>query len=122
MGKGTKVGLPEAKEPKAWFYDVLNFVTPFVPVWTSGYKMNKRSEADNGTLTYRTLAYNFRQEIQDMMKRGSKGYAKGSFGVTYSYNLSQPDREEGDALEKDQQTSGKGRGNKRSYRSTTGDS
>ena len=44
--------------------------------------MVKGDEVDRGTLTYRTLANNFRKKIRSRAK-GGKGFKLGAFGPIY---------------------------------------
>ena len=50
--------------------------------------MVKGDEVDRGTLTYRTLANDFRKEIRSRAK-GGKGFKPGAFGPTYGQDSSQ---------------------------------
>ena len=48
--------------------------------------MNKGDQADQGTLSYRTLANDFRKEIRSKAKTGNRGFKPGAFGPTYGHD------------------------------------
>lgn len=124
MSLGIQKDLAEAKKGAVWFHDFLDAVRPIIPNWALTYRLNKGDKAEEGTLSYRTLANDFRKEIPSGAK-GGKSYAKGSFGVTYGTD--QPEKKEdeaeetGDASSSHAQKSRKA-SNKRARKSTTASS
>ena len=48
--------------------------------------MNKGDQTDQGTLSYRTLANDFRKEIRSKAKSGNRGFKPKAFGPTYGHD------------------------------------
>ena len=62
--------------------------------WTTSYRLAKQSEVDAGSLTYRTLANDFRKELRHRKSTSSGKIAKGSFAASFGPKT---DCAEGDA-------------------------
>jgi hypothetical protein len=87
--------VPEAQSTSSWFEDFLHAIDPVMDYWATLYRLIKQSEVDSGSLTYRTLANDFRNELRLRKSTSSSGkIAKGSFGVSFGPNA---DCAEGDA-------------------------
>ena len=87
--------VPEALSISSWFDDFLHAVDPLMGYWTTAYRLTKQSEVDSGSLTYRTLANDFRKELRHRKSTSSSGKtAKGSFGAAFGPKA---DSAEGDA-------------------------
>jgi len=84
MAIAQRKRVPEALNTKSWFYDFLNAVKPILGNWVTSYKLIKEVQL---TLTYRTVANDFREEVRQLTKAripvGSR-IAKGSFGPSFA--------------------------------------
>ena len=86
--------VPEAQSISSWFDDFLRAVDPLMGYWTTSYRLAKQSEVDAGSLTYRTLANDFRKELRHRKSTSSGKIAKGSFAASFGPKT---DCAEGDA-------------------------
>lgn len=105
--------VPDTKHPVEWVADFLNVVRPFREQWAVTYKMFKRQDIEDGTLTYRELANDFREEVRSSrLKQGSTPtIAKGAFGPSFADQDDQ--RAAVDALKQgDVETQAGGKGSK----------
>jgi hypothetical protein len=75
--------VPGSETPTFWFQDLAIAIQQILPTWTVSYRISKHSEICNGTLSYRTVANDLRQEVNLMRPALSSRAAKGSFGATY---------------------------------------
>ena len=82
MSDGIEKDLLETQKVNSWFDDFTIAVQQVLPNWATLYIMVKGDEVDRGTLTYRTLANDFRKEIRSRAK-GGKGFKPGAFGPIY---------------------------------------
>ena len=69
MSEGIEKGLLETSRVNAWFDAFIKAVQIVVPEWATAYEMMK---ANDKTLSYRTLANDFRMQIVSRAK-GGKG-------------------------------------------------
>ena len=86
--------VPEAQSISSWFDDFLRAVDPLMGYWTTSYRLAKQSEVDAGSLTYRTLANDFRKELRHRKSTSSGKIVKGSFAASFGPKT---DCAEGDA-------------------------
>jgi len=94
MSEGIEKDLPETSKVNAWLNTFIKAVHIVVPEWAIAYEMMK---ANDKTLSYRTLANDFRMQIVSRAK-GNKGFKPGAFGPTYGHDqLDQSDEVSGDA-------------------------
>lgn len=91
-----------------WVADFLTAIRPLKEHWARTYKMIRQQEIENGTLTYRELARDFREEVASTPSK--QLVAKGAFGPSFA---DQDDQRAGvDALKQgdvEMQAGGKGR-------------
>jgi hypothetical protein len=85
MAKGINRNIPFAIDVDEWFDDFLNAIVSIKPSWVEAYRLTKAGEVENGTLSYRTLANDFRKAVKlpGPIARTSR-VAKGSFGPTFA--------------------------------------
>jgi len=91
---GQSKEVPEANSISSWFDDFLRAVDPLMGYWTTSYRLAKQSDIDTGSLTYRTLANDFRKELRHRKSTSSGKIAKGSFAASFGPKT---DCAEGDA-------------------------
>lgn len=85
MAKGSDREILFAKDVDEWFNDFLNAVNTLEPLWTKAYRLTKSEEVEKGTLSYRTLANDFRKAVQASRTDAKPSrVAKGSFGPTFA--------------------------------------
>jgi len=81
MAKGINRNIPFAKDVDEWFDDFLNAVISVKPSWVEAYRLTKAGEVEDGTLSYRTLANDFRtfagQEAEEMADTPDAGNEQG---------------------------------------------
>jgi hypothetical protein len=99
MSLGNQIGVADTNDSSYWFDDFIDAVKQAIPHWATSYQLLKQAEADRGTLTYRTVANDFRKETRPRAKGGSGSIAKGSFGPAYAQdsNLLGQSEDSGDA-------------------------
>jgi hypothetical protein len=78
--------LPVTKDHEEWFDDFMDAVNSVLPNWVPGYRLVKMTDVNENSLSYRTIANDFRQAVRQYL--GSTGtpskVAKGSFGPAYA--------------------------------------
>jgi len=116
MSLGQQKGLSDAKDSAVWFGDLIEAIKPVLTYWTVSYEQNKQEAAENGTLSYRSVANDLRRETRSKIRGGS--VAKGSFGPTYAQDSQSPDQSE-DEDEGKQTKSKKGKKRHRDSRDST---
>jgi hypothetical protein len=85
MAKGINRDIPFAKDVDEWFDDFLNAVISVKPSWVEAYRLTKAAEVELSTLSYRTLANDFRKAVKlPGPNARSSRIAKGSFGPTFA--------------------------------------
>jgi hypothetical protein len=88
MAKGFDREILFAKDVDEWFNDFLNAVNSLEPLWTKAYRLTKSDEVEKGTLSYRTLANDFRKAVLASRTDAKPSrVAKGSFGLTFLDNM-----------------------------------
>ncbi|RYP87917.1 hypothetical protein DL769_000369 [Monosporascus sp. CRB-8-3] len=58
MAQGQRHGVPETKTTIVWVNDLCTALAPIVGTWTTTFQMVKKSEIDNGTISYQEVAAN----------------------------------------------------------------
>jgi len=104
-------GVPETMHSVEWVTDFLNVMRPYMEQWVVTYKLIKKRDIEDGTLSYRELANDFREEVRSArQKQGSyPTIAKGAFGPSFADQDDQ--RAAVDALEQgDAETQAGGKG------------
>ncbi|KAF7136939.1 hypothetical protein CNMCM5793_006643 [Aspergillus hiratsukae] len=84
MAKGLERDLSFATNIDDWFEDFLTAVNLIIPSWTEAYRLTKSSQVEEGTLSYRTLANDFRKAVKASRPDAKSRVAKGSFGPTFA--------------------------------------
>jgi len=85
MAKGLERQLYFATNVEVWFENFLTAVYPIKPSWTESYRMNKTTEVNNGTLSYQTLANDFRTAVRALkLDARAPRVRKGSFGPIFA--------------------------------------
>jgi hypothetical protein len=85
MATAQQKNLSVATNPSEWFADFLTAVRLVMPNWVQSYRIMKISEVRNKTLTYRTLANDFREAVRLVLVTGNPTkVAKGSFGPVFA--------------------------------------
>ena len=80
----------EAQDSTDWFADFAIAVKPFTKVmeqWVTAYRIVKKEQIDLGTLSYRTLANDFCEEVKSTpsnAKEIRRTIAKGTFGPSFA--------------------------------------
>jgi hypothetical protein len=78
--------VPEALSTSAWTSDFFVAITPIAENWVTSYQITQQDKIDEGLLTFRKVAHDFREKMGNI--RISQGYgprvAKGAFGPTYA--------------------------------------
>lgn len=78
-------GVAAAQTPAEWFEDFITAVRPIMEHWAASYRLVKAKEVEEGSLTYRTLANDFREEVRLQTKASKPSrVAKGSFGPSFA--------------------------------------
>jgi hypothetical protein len=82
--KAKKIG--ETSETSFWFDDFAIAVQDVMPTWITAYRMTKMEAIRNGSLTFRTVGNDFRDQLRVLRKSTSKPVkiAKGSFGPAFA--------------------------------------
>jgi len=75
--------VPGSETPTFWFQDLTLAIQQILPMWIVSYRISKHSGLCDGTLSYRTVANDLRQEVNLMKPALSGRAARGSFGATY---------------------------------------
>src|SRR5436305_2562713 len=114
LAKEKKV--PEAQHSSEWFEDFAVVVKPWMDYWVTSYKMIKKKEIEAGSLSFRTLANDFRKEVRSALGNGvRRTIAKGAFGPSFAGEEHQ--HAAGDALNQgDGETQVEGRGGRKPLR------
>jgi hypothetical protein len=101
MAKGQERNLSFATNVDEWFEDFLATANTIEPTWTKVYRLAKSAEVESGTLSYRTLANDFRKAAKALRPdaRTSK-VAKGSFGPTFAGQGAEEETDASDASTK----------------------
>ena len=87
MAAAQEKGLSAAMNPIEWFDDFMMAVRPVMPNWAESYRIMKKSEVRNKSLTYRTLANDFREAarlLTNAFTCSPTKVAKGSFGPVFA--------------------------------------
>jgi hypothetical protein len=84
MAKGINRDIPFAKDVDEWFDDFLNAVISVKLSWVEAYRLTKAAEVEDSTLSYRTLANDFRKAVKVPGPNARSRIAKGSFGPTFA--------------------------------------
>ncbi|RHZ67143.1 uncharacterized protein CDV56_107613 [Aspergillus thermomutatus] len=86
MAEGTERDLYFATSINVWFEDFITAaVNPIDPTWTKAYQLTNRKEVREGSLSYRTLANDFRDVVRTLSTSARfTRIAKGSFGTTFA--------------------------------------
>ena len=63
MAKGQERNLSFATNVDEWFEDFLATANTIEPTWTKVYRLAKSAEVESGTLSYQTLANDFRKAV-----------------------------------------------------------
>ncbi|RHZ51562.1 uncharacterized protein CDV56_106148 [Aspergillus thermomutatus] len=84
MAKGLERDLSFATNIDDWFEDFLTAVNLIIPSWTEAYRLTKSIQVEEGTLSYRTLANDFRKAVKASRPDAKSRVAKGSFGPTFA--------------------------------------
>jgi hypothetical protein len=76
----------EFSEPSSWFDDFILAIQGVMPTWITAYRMTKSEDIKNGTLSYRIVGNDFRDQLRAVGKSIEKPakIAKGSFGPTFA--------------------------------------
>jgi hypothetical protein len=85
MQTATTEGIGAVSSPGDWIKDFLAAVRPLNPYWVEPYWINKKQNIQDGSLSFRLVAQDFRDSMNRMGTSQSK-IAKGSFGPTYKPN------------------------------------
>jgi hypothetical protein len=124
--KAKRIG--EVSDIYSWFDDFTLAVQDVMPSWIPAYKMNKKTDVQNGNLSYRTVGNDFRDQLRMLAKSSNKSVkiAKGSFGPTFpggNEDGSSPEPEKAEDSQKDPKKNKNTRGsrNKRKRVSTVVD-
>lgn len=64
MSKAEEVGLSEAKDAAVWFDDFIQAIELVASSWALSYRMIKEAEIEKGTLTYRMVANDLREQTR----------------------------------------------------------
>jgi hypothetical protein len=83
INKAQQKEVPEAKDATAWTADFFTVMKPFYAQWVITYKMTRRHEIESGTLTFRELANDFRDEVKTAPTQQGR-IAKGAFGPSFA--------------------------------------
>jgi hypothetical protein len=95
MSKGIQKKLPETQHTTIWFSDFLLAIRGVMPIWATSYKQAQKHASADGSLEYRDIGQDFRQELESHDPQKGK-VAKGAFTTTYDGSGSHDD-ENGDA-------------------------
>ncbi|KAK9370781.1 hypothetical protein V1509DRAFT_637756 [Lipomyces kononenkoae] len=135
MSHAKQKGVADATDTHVWFEDLSIALKemPGLDSWVTAYGVSAKAEIREGTLSFRTLANDLREELRRRSKSGKSSnlrIARGAFGPTFSglSDESLDDRRQGDASARpDAGSQGKGRSgkvspNKRKRQSAEGQS
>ena len=64
IGFAKEKKVAEAQQSADWFADFAIAVKPFMEQWVTVYRIVKREQIEKGTLSYRTVANDFREEVR----------------------------------------------------------
>src|SRR5262249_31699946 len=81
----------EVVSSRAWIKDFFRAVNPVADRWVSSYRVAERHVIQQGTLTYRTLANDFHEEMDLIHHKGKSRVVKGAFGPTHADHHEQDD-------------------------------
>lgn len=81
MARGSQKGLVETQDTSAWVPDLLQAVKWLLPVWAATYKQVNKGRIADGSLTFREIGNDLRQEFAVLDSH--KARAKGAFATTY---------------------------------------
>lgn len=95
MTLAEKTGIPETAKAGYWFRDFIKALSQIYDNWATPYAVQKRPEAKNGTLEYRTVSNDFRDHIRDINNQKTRKVARGAFGPTFAGQPDEPDDQAG---------------------------
>jgi hypothetical protein len=102
LAKVQEYDLAVGKHPREWFRDFVNAVQQIMPHWVDSFRRSMKKEIENASLSYRTLANDFRDSTQPLTNTKAK-VAKGSFGPMFGRKSApaagKPSSATGDALD-----------------------
>jgi hypothetical protein len=104
MSEAKAKNIGEVSETSSWFDDFTLAVQDIMSTWITAYRMNKKEAIRNGSLSYRTVGNDFRDQLRVQGKSINKPakIAKGSFGPTFA-GVEEPDRDkESEQQDKDE--------------------
>ncbi|KAN0085177.1 hypothetical protein V8E54_001644 [Elaphomyces granulatus] len=86
MSEAKAKNIGETFETSFWFDDFAIAVQDVAPTWITAYRMTKIEDIRNGSLTFRTVGNDFRDQLRVMEKSTNKPVkiAKGSFGPAFA--------------------------------------
>ena len=117
LAKVQEHDLAVGKHPREWFRDFTNAVQQIMPHWVDSFRRSMKKEIESGSLTYRTLANDFRDSTQPLSNTKAK-VAKGSFGPMFGRKSApaagKPSSATGDALDDGMKARGLSDGSRRS--------
>ena len=82
MAQGITKEVPDALVTMSYFEDFLQAVQPLYQGWASAYRVSKRGDLAEGSLSYRVIANDFRKEVGSQGSHAAK-IARGSFGPSF---------------------------------------
>src|SRR6266487_5908447 len=81
IAKGLERNLPFATSVDDWFDDFLTAVRLIHPMWVSAYELNKSNEVKDGSLSYRTVANDFRTQAKKVADARPGRVGRGAFPI-----------------------------------------
>ena len=81
MAKGLERNLPFVTSVDDWFDDFLTAVRLIHPMWVSAYELNKSNEVKDGSLSYRTVANDFRTQAKKVADARPGRVGRGAFPI-----------------------------------------
>jgi hypothetical protein len=96
MARGLKQGLSTTQDPVVWVPDLLQAIGGILPVWTTMFRQTRRQAIADGSLKFREVGNDLRQEIAALGVQKTVRATKGAFATTYD-GVKDHGSEKGDA-------------------------
>jgi hypothetical protein len=83
MARGLQKGLSDAKDTASWVPDLLQAVQGILPMWAVSFRQVQRQAIADGSLTFREVGNDLRQELATQGSQKPVRASKGAFAATY---------------------------------------